>query len=111
MRLPLVMSCLLAVMPPVFAQAPPVDDVLALQVMLDRAGFSPGEIDGRTGTNLRRAIAAFQKAHDLEQPGAPTRPPAAGWLSERGTNHRWSATRSPRQTWLGRLPRRFRPTS
>ena len=63
------MSCLLAVTLPVFAEAPPVDDVLFLQVMLDRAGFSPGEIDGRAGSNLRRALTAFQKAHDLSATG------------------------------------------
>ena len=65
------MSCLLAVTLPLFAESPPADDVLVLQVTLDRAGFSPGEIDGRAGTNLRRALNAFQQAHDLPVTGRP----------------------------------------
>jgi len=34
---------------------------LKTQVALDRAGFSPGEIDGRPGTSTERAMSAFTK--------------------------------------------------
>jgi len=46
--------------PPNQPTAPP--QILQTQVMLDRAGFSPGEIDGAMGTNTQRALAAYEKS-------------------------------------------------
>jgi lipoprotein-anchoring transpeptidase ErfK/SrfK len=47
------------------AAAPSASPALALQVRLDRAGFSPGEIDGQRGLNTTRAARAFAEAHKL----------------------------------------------
>jgi lipoprotein-anchoring transpeptidase ErfK/SrfK len=44
-------------------------DVLAVQVLLDRNGFSPGQIDGKPGGNLSRALKAFQEARQLPATG------------------------------------------
>ncbi len=44
-------------------------DVLAAQVMLDRARFSPGEIDGLAGGNTSRAVRAYQTAQGLTPDG------------------------------------------
>jgi len=39
------------------------------EVLLDRAGFSPGAVDGKSGSNLKRAIAAFAQARGLASTG------------------------------------------
>lgn len=48
---------------------PRMKRVLALQVALDRAGFSPGEIDAHASGNTERALRAFQQAHGLHVTG------------------------------------------
>jgi len=55
------------------AAIPAKDKLVWMQVMLDRAHFSPGEIDGLDGTSHHRAVAAFARARSI----APEAVPAA----------------------------------
>jgi lipoprotein-anchoring transpeptidase ErfK/SrfK len=49
----------------------PCGDVLSFQILLDRQGFSPGEIDGVAGSNLTRALTALQQARGINVTGQP----------------------------------------
>ncbi len=54
------------------ARVPDAQQTLALQVGLDRAGYSPGEIDGRGGPKTRQALMEFQKSVGLQPGGTAT---------------------------------------
>jgi lipoprotein-anchoring transpeptidase ErfK/SrfK len=58
-------------------------DYLGFQVLLDKQGFSVGQIDGKPGANFSHALAAFQSARNLAGSGQPD---CATWKSLGGDN-------------------------
>jgi lipoprotein-anchoring transpeptidase ErfK/SrfK len=56
----------------VLSSEKPTPAGVRLQVLLDRAHFSPGEIDGRFGENAKKALRAYAQAQQLPSSDAPT---------------------------------------
>ena len=46
-------------------------DLVGFQVLLDRQGFSPGQIDGKRGANFLHALSALQTAKKVQSTGQP----------------------------------------
>lgn len=60
------------------ARTLPCGDLVGFQVLLDRQGFSPGQIDGLSGANFSHTLSAWQTAKKLKATGQPD---CATWKS------------------------------
>lgn len=73
------------------------ESILQAQVALDRAGFSPGVLDGKEGMSFETALRGFQQSRDLPVTGKYDEATAKALL---GGN-------PPPATWLVRIPEGF----
>lgn len=71
--------------------------ILQAQVALDRAGFSPGVLDGKDGMTFTSALKGYQMAKGL---------PVTGIYDDRTSQSLLSGGQSP-ATWLVRIPTDF----
>lgn len=62
--------------------------VFHAQVLLDRAGFSPGVIDGMAGISFEAALKGFQEARGLRVTGQLDQPTRAALLQDRAPSTR-----------------------
>ncbi|WP_084733228.1 L,D-transpeptidase family protein [Sphingobium chungbukense] len=73
------------------------DSVLQAQVALDRAGFSPGVLDGKEGMSFTSALKGFQEARGLPLTGQYDEATARALLGDRPQP----------ATWLVKIPSGF----
>ncbi|HKY81733.1 MAG TPA: L,D-transpeptidase family protein [Sphingobium sp.] len=86
-----------SILPEPAGAAPRADSILQAQVALDRAGFSPGVLDGKEGMSFTAALKGFQWAKGLNESGTYDEATAKALLGPQPQP----------ATWLVRIPEGF----
>jgi len=84
--------------------------VIKAEVLLDRAGFSPGVIDGRAGPNFAKALRAFQRQNALSDSGdldAPTWAKLVETSTDPVVRHYVVSAEDVRGPFVGEIPDSF----
>jgi lipoprotein-anchoring transpeptidase ErfK/SrfK len=81
--------------------------VFHAQVLLDRAGFSPGVIDGEKGISFTAAVKGFQEARGLDVTGELDQPTRTALLQDRAPSTRRLriAKDDAQGPFVGRIPK------
>jgi len=94
----------------VMAQKMSRDEVAALQITLDQAGFSPNTIDGKWGGQTEQALAAWQEANNLKPNGKFDDTTAADFPAAGETFTNYTVTAEDRAQ-LGPIPEDWKARS
>jgi lipoprotein-anchoring transpeptidase ErfK/SrfK len=81
--------------------------IVRLQILLDRAGASPGVIDGYDGDNIRKAVAAFEAMQGLPADGIIDQDLLARFAAQEDVIGQYTITQDDAAAIVAPLPRDY----